>query len=179
MAPVRWVVVAVLLGTATVVQSALLPALGIRSHTAVPVFLIIVGFAQRLDFTAAISIGFAGGLLVDLTPPALGPIGMNSLLGVLAAAAIHSWNRATATDTAGLLMTLGAIVMTIAFVGIIRTLVTNIVIAHVPFGLAFSAVVCDCAYALVAAPLLLPLIETLTRGGRGSTTRLRTGGFRA
>lgn len=171
---VRWFVIVLLVGTAAVFQSAFLPNVGLRVHSAAPVFMVILALAQRLGFFVCVVIGGLGGLLVDLVPPASGPLGMNALLGVLAAAVMVGWARMTATDTAGLGATLGVLVATIASVCLARTWLTTLLVGHVPFAVAAQALLRDCVIATLLAPIIAPLVESLTRRrlGEWNTTAI-------
>ncbi|NDB17826.1 MAG: hypothetical protein EB027_00835 [Actinobacteria bacterium] len=175
MATARWFVVVVLLGTGSVVQSSLLPALGLDTHTAVLVFLVIIALAQRLDFNAALTVGCAGGLLVDLTPPALGPLGLNALLGTLCAAAMYAWSRATAVDTATISATLAVLLTAVALTVVGRSTLMAIFRDAPPLGTTVSAVARDVVIAALAAPLLLPAVTTLSSlsGSAGSRRQVR------
>ncbi|MBU6214173.1 MAG: hypothetical protein KGP01_07005 [Actinomycetales bacterium] len=159
----RWLVIALLLATAAVFQSAFLPNTGLRMHTAVPVFLTVLALAQRVEFTAAVVIGGAAGLAVDLMPPATGPLGMNALLGVLAAAGMYGWTRLTATDTAGLAATLGVLIAAIAGLSLARSWASTVLVGHVPPAVVGRALARDCVVAALAAPLISPAVESLTR----------------
>ncbi len=175
MASARWFVVAVLLGTAAVVQSSLLPALGLDTHTAVLVFLVIIALAQRLDFNAAVAVGCVGGLLVDLTPPALGPMGLNALLGTLCAAIMYAWSRATAVDTATLGATLLVLLGAVALTALGRSVLMAVFRDAPPFTITMGAVLRDVVIAAFATPVLLPAVTALTArsGSAGSSRRLR------
>lgn len=162
MASARWFAVVVLLGTAAVVQSSLLPALGLDTHTAVLVFLVIIALAQRLDFNAAVVVGCAGGLLVDLTPPGLGPLGLNALLGTLCAAAMYAWSRATAVDTASLGATFAVLLAAVALTSVGRSLLMAVFRESLPLSTMLRAGLRDVVIAALAIPLLLPAVATLT-----------------
>ena len=159
----RWLGIVLLLGTAAVFQSAFLPNTGLRMHTAVPVFLTVLALAQRVELTSAVVIGGAAGLAVDLLPPATGPLGMNALLGVLAAAGMYGWTRLTATDTAGLAATLGVLIAAVAGLSLGRAWATTVLVGHVPAAVVGRALVRDCVIAALAAPLVSPVVESLTR----------------
>ena len=155
--------IVLLVATAAVFQTAFLPNTGLRLHTAVPVFLTVLALAQRLEITSAVVVGGAAGLAVDLLPPATGPLGMNALLGVLAAAGMYGWTRLTATDTAGLAATLGVLIAAVAALSLGRAWATTVLVGHVPAAVVGRALLRDCVIAALAAPLISPVAESLTR----------------
>lgn len=171
----RLFVVAVLLGTAAVVQSSLLPALGLSSRTGVLVFIVVLGLSQRVEFHEAVLVGCIAGLLVDLTPPGLGPLGVNALLGTLCAAAMHAWSRANSTDTASLGSTFAVLLTAVALVGISRLALSGLLGQPLPFAAAATSVIRDLVFALLAVPALLPFVSAVTanRGGSGNLTSRR------
>lgn len=171
---VRWLAVAVLTLTAAVVQSAFIPGLGLRLHSAVLVYLIILAIARRLDFGPALALALGAGLLVDLTPPAAGPVGVNALIAVLAAALMFTWSRATASDAAGLMATLTLLVTAIALTTLARAWATDVFAESTPGWVLLKAVVRDCVIAFLITPIVLPLVDWLARP-RSASWRI-TGG---
>ena len=163
MAQIRWVTVALLITTALIFQTAVVPALGLRTHTSVPVFLIILIAAQRMDLAAAVVVGGAAGLLIDLCPPSTGPLGMNALLGCLAAAAMCGWARATATDTAGIGATLAVLVVAVGLVAIVRFILTALFVSTPPAGVMVAGLMRDCVASALLAPVIAPTVDVLIR----------------
>lgn len=159
----RWLAVALLLSTVAVLQTALVPATGVHVHTAVPVYLIIFALARRLDFGPTLAVAASAGLLIDLTPPGAGRVGLNALVAVLAAAAMHAWSRATSSDAAGLLATLILLVIAVALTTLTRAWLTDLFGASTPVWVLVKAVLRDSVVAALLTPITLPLVDWLAR----------------
>jgi hypothetical protein len=157
------VAIGLLLATASVAQSAFIPAIGLRLHTAAPVFLIVLALSRRLEFGPALAVGVSAGLLVDIAPPAAGPVGINALVGALAAATMYAWTRVTATDSATLSATLILLVAAVALVALLRAIITDVFAAGTPTVVVLRAMARDAVISALLAPLLLPLVDWLVR----------------
>ena len=76
----RGLMVALLLATAVVLQTAVLSPLRLPGATPDLVLLVVVALALVQGPTAGLVIGFAGGLLLDTVPPASGALGRWALV---------------------------------------------------------------------------------------------------
>lgn len=169
----QWFAVLLLTGAATVVQTSLLPSLGLATGSSVLVFIIVIALASRVEFHEAVAIGTLAGLLVDLTPPAAGPLGINALLGTLIAVTLYGWARLTSADTASTGATLLVYLVAIAGISVLRAAVSGFSGAAVPFVTFTAATGRDLLFSLIAIPVLVPLINVLVDGSaasRGSST---------
>lgn len=75
MTAVRSALTLLLLLTSAIVASTVLAPLGLPGATPDPVLLVVVALALRWGPTGGAVVGFAGGLIVDLVPPAAGSAG--------------------------------------------------------------------------------------------------------
>jgi len=76
---------------------------------------------------------------------------------------MFNWNRATASDAAGLLATLTLLVTAIALTTLARAWVTDVFAAGTPGWVLLKAVVRDCVITFLIAPVVLPLVDWLAR----------------
>ena len=76
----RVLMVALLLGLAAVVQTVVLTAIPFPAATPDLVLLVVVGLALVQGPNSGAVIGFAGGLLLDVVPPADGAVGRWALV---------------------------------------------------------------------------------------------------
>lgn len=75
MQPSRVVLTVAALVTAVVLQVSVASRLGLPGATPDVVLLVVVGFALAYGPTYGVAAGFAGGLLLDVAPPGLAPMG--------------------------------------------------------------------------------------------------------
>lgn len=75
MQPSRVVLTVAALVTAVVLQVSVAARLGLPGATPDVVLLVVVGLALAYGPTYGVAVGFAGGLLLDVAPPGLAPMG--------------------------------------------------------------------------------------------------------
>ena len=97
MAPSRVVLTVAALVTAVVLQVSVAARLGLPGATPDVVLLVVVGLALAYGPTYGVAVGFAGGLLLDVAPPGLAPMGrwaiVLCLVGYLAGMAADEVDR--------------------------------------------------------------------------------------
>ncbi len=83
----RSVLVGVALGLALIIETALIPSLHVLPVLPSVVLLVVVACALRSGPVAGAGAGFAGGLLLDVAPPAVATLGSSTLVFTLVGAA--------------------------------------------------------------------------------------------
>jgi rod shape-determining protein MreD len=89
----RWLLAAVLLVLAQVVDVSVLARSPVAGLGADLTLLVVVALALVEGRTAGAAVGLLAGLLADLTPPAIGPLGLSALGYALAGLVAGRWHR--------------------------------------------------------------------------------------
>ena len=145
--------------TAAVAQTAVLAPLGLPGATPDPLLLVVVGLAQAWGPLEGAVCGFAVGLVADLVPPAVGPVGrwaaVFTLVGLLVGRAFEDVEPAP-------LRTLAAVALaapgTVVGSALLAALVGDpgLLWSSVP-RLALTALGYDVLLAMLVVPLVLRL----------------------
>jgi rod shape-determining protein MreD len=162
------VIVATLL-TATVVQSAVLARLGLPGATPDLLLVAVLVIAMAAGPLVGSVVGFAGGVLADLAPPAAGSIGQSAALYALAGFVIGQAEfEATKPELTAVLSIGGLSVLVVLVQAILGTLFgqPEVTWSLVPF-LLFT----QFAYSLLLAVVLIPVLGQLYRGASGEEGR--------
>lgn len=172
MAFVRLVLAAVLLATAVVLQTVVLSRTPLPGATPDLVLLVVVSLALVRGCTVGCVVGFAGGLLLDVVPPADGQVGQWAL-----ALALVGWFSGRAVDAAQGSALVPVFVVAVASVGS--------VLGYAALGFALgdlrvtgtsllNALPTALLYNVLLAPFVVPLLMRLARRVEPSTTYART-----
>lgn len=146
---------------AYLLQVTLLARLGIPGATPDLVLVVVVALALAYGPMTGAICGFSAGMLVDLAPPAAGPVGIAALLGMgigaLAGGAIDPRDRTVPLLAGVVALAAGAMVLgTAAIEALLGT--GRVSWPAVP-GLVLTAM----AYAVLLAPLVIPGVAWLAR----------------
>ena len=150
------------LGTAVVLQSAVFARLGLPGAT--PDLLLVVVLVVALVAGPAVGAvtGFAGGVLIDIAPPAAGSIGQTAAIYALAGFVIgHAQFEPGRPDLQSVL-SIGAVAAAVVLVqAILGTLLGQ---PEVTWSLVPLLVATQFIYAALLALLIIPAIGVMYRG---------------
>ena len=168
----RVLLTAVLLGTAVVLQTVVLGRIPLPGATPDLVLLVVVSLALVQGSNEGAVVGFAGGLLLDVVPPADGQVGRWALVMSLV-----GWFAGRASDAAEesalvpvLVVALSSFGSVLLYAGIGYALGDLRVSASAVLASLPSAVLYD----VVLAPFVVPLLMRLARRVEPTTTYART-----
>jgi len=167
----RGLLVAVLLGTAVVLQTVVLSPLRLPGATPDVVLLVVVALALVQGPTAGLIIGFAGGLLLDIVPPASGALGRWALVLCLVGL-VAGRLRDTAERSVFLPIVIVAGCSVLATVGYAAT---GVLVGDpgVSGSGVFAAVPAALLYDVLLSPFIVPGVMLLARRFEVSTTYAR------
>ena len=157
----RSVLVAVLLAVAAVLQTVVLSRIPLPGATPDLVLLVIVSVALTQGATTGCIVGFAGGLLLDVVPPADGQVGRWAFV-----LALVGWFAGRAEDAAASSALVPVVVVGLSSAGA--------VLGYAAVGFVLNDPRVDAAalvralptavlYNVMLAPFLVPLLMRLTR----------------
>jgi rod shape-determining protein MreD len=160
------------LATAVVLQTVVLSRIPLPGATPDLVLIVVVSFALVDGSTVGCIVGFAGGLLVDVVPPADGQVGRWAFV-----LALVGWFAGRAVDAAESSALVPVLVVGLAAAGS--------VLAYAGIGFALGDPRVDGAsvlralptavlYEVLLAPFLVPVLMRLARRVEPSTTYSRT-----
>jgi rod shape-determining protein MreD len=164
--------VAVLLATAVVVQTVVLSPLPLPGATPDLVLLVVVGLALVQGPNSGAVVGFAGGLLLDIVPPADDQVGRYALV-----MALVGWFAGRAADAAQGSATVPLFVVAIASAGsllayaLVGFLLGDV---RVTAGEVLAALPAVVLYDVALAPFVVPLVMRLARRFEPTTTYARS-----
>lgn len=124
--------------------------------------LVVVALALLGGSRSGATAGLAAGLLVDLTPPGAGPLGLTAVAYGLAGLVAGRYHRPGERSLLLVLLAGGAAGATSAVVQALAALADG-----ASFSQALGAVVGGAAYALVASLVVVPLVVVLDRWVEG------------
>lgn len=144
---------------ATVLMTAVLSRWSLPGATPDSVLVVVVALALAGGPRMGVGAGFAGGLLLDVTPPAIVPVGTNAFALCLMGALVGRYARRS-DRTVG--MTLGIVASAAVGAQLLRALMGLIsrdgrVDVVLTLGLGASAAL----YAVLLAPFLIPVVTSL------------------
>lgn len=156
----RIAVVALVLVTAAIVQTSLLPFVALSGFRPDLLLLITIAFALRDGLLAGLRIGFAGGVLTDLLLNA-SPVGLTALVFVGVAYVVGVARPYLAPDsfTAPVILSVMG-----TFVGVAGHGLLSAVLAEDPisFGLVLTAAIISSIYALLLSPITFGIVRRLS-----------------
>lgn len=151
----------VLLLTAFLVQSTALVRLGLPGATPDLMLLVVVALALAWGAEAGALTGFAAGLLVDLAPPADGPLARWTFALTLVGCAVGSF---TQDAERSLLVPLGAVAAAAGVAGLVVAAVGALVgEPGTSWSRVFTSVPSAVLYDVVLSPFVLPVVLALAR----------------
>lgn len=164
--------VAALLSTAVVVQTVVLSRLPLPGATPDLVLLVVVGLALVQGSNSGAVVGFCGGLLLDLVPPADDQVGRWALVLCLV-----GWFAGRAADAAEGSAFVPLLVVAVASAAsLVVYAVVGFVLGDVRVsgGDVLSALPLAVLYDVALAPFVVPLVMRLARRFEATTTYART-----
>ena len=157
----QWLLVVTSLVVADVLQVAVLARLGLPGATPDLVLVTVVALALALGPLVGAVSGFVGGVLVALTPPFAGALGVNAVvylvIGLLVARLVDRRDRTVPLTIA---MVAGAVAVGTLAVAAIDALLGR---PEVPRDGMFVILVSTAIYAAILAPGVVPGIAWLAR----------------
>ena len=168
----RVLMVALLLCLAAVVQTVVLTAIPFPAATPDLVLLVVVALALVQGPNSGAVIGFAGGLLLDVVPPADGAVGRWALVLCLV-----GWFAGRASDAVEgsaflpLLVVVGASFCSLVGYATIGWLIGDVRVTGSAVVHALPAAV---LYDVLFSPFVVPLVMALARRFEPTTTYART-----
>lgn len=168
----RVLLVALLLATAAVVQTAVLSRIPFPDATPDLVLLVVAALALVQGPTRGAVIGFAGGLLLDVVPPADGAVGRWALVLCLV-----GWFVGRASDAVEgsvvlpLLIVAGAAIAGLAGYAVVGWLIGDV---RVTGSAATTVLPVAVLYDILLSPFVVPLVMALARRFEVTTTYART-----
>jgi rod shape-determining protein MreD len=168
----RVLMVALLLCSAVVVQTVILSRLPLPGATPDLVLLVVVALALVQGSNAGAVIGFAGGLLLDVVPPADDQVGRWALVLCLV-----GWFAGRATDAAESSAFVPLLVVAAASVGSLLAFAAvgfALGDVRVSAGDVLGALPAALLYDVVLAPFVVPPVMRLARRFEPSSTYART-----
>jgi rod shape-determining protein MreD len=159
--PARWVAVAVLLAAAAVLQTVVLSRIPLPGATPDLVLLIVVAAALTQGSTTGCVVGFAGGLLLDVVPPADSQVGRWALV-----LALVGWFAGRAEDAAATSALVPVLVVGLAGAGaVLGYAAVGFVLndPRVDMAALVRALPTAVLYDVLLAPFLMPPLMRVTR----------------
>jgi rod shape-determining protein MreD len=157
----RGVAVALLLLVAAVVQSVVLSRIPLPGATPDLVLLVVVAVALTQGPTTGCVVGFAGGLLLDVVPPADSQVGRWALV-----LALVGWFAGRAEDAAATSVLVPVLVVGLASAGAVLGYAAVGFILNDPrvdLNALVRALPTAVLYDVMLAPFLMPLLMKVTR----------------
>jgi rod shape-determining protein MreD len=157
----RGVAVAVLLAVAAVLQSVVLSRIPLPGATPDLVLLVVVAVALTQGPTTGCVVGFAGGLLLDVVPPADSQVGRWALV-----LALVGWFAGRAEDAASSSALVPVLVVGLASAGaVLGYAVVGFILndPRVDLSALVRALPTAVLYDVMLAPFLMPLLMKVTR----------------
>ena len=161
MAFFRWLLVAALLVTATIIQLTVLPLLHLPGAVPDLITVTVVALGLAAGPVRGAAAGFAAGLLLDLVPPADGILGLSAVVlvvvGYLAGLLGADKDRSPLVTVGLTALLAGGAVLGLAMVGGI------VIDPRVTWDRIPMLVLTQAAYAAVLAPFVVPGVAALWR----------------
>lgn len=153
-------VVTLVLVTAAILQTSLLPLLSLSGFRPDLLLLVTIAFALRDGLLTGLRVGFAGGVLVDLLLNE-SPIGLTALVFVGVAWAVGVARPFLAPDswTAPMILSVMGTLVGVAGYGLLAAVLAEDPIA---VGLIAQASIVSAIYALLLAPVVYGLVRRLS-----------------
>jgi rod shape-determining protein MreD len=153
-------VVTLVLVTAAILQTSLLPLLSMSGFRPDLLLLVVIAFALRDGLLSGLRIGFAAGVLVDLLLNE-SPLGLTALVYVGVAYAVGVARPFLAPDswTAPVILSVMGTVVGVGGYGLLAAVLAEDPIA---VGLILQAAVVSGIYALLLAPVVSGLVRRLS-----------------
>ena len=168
----RIVMVALLLSMAVVVQTVVLTRIPFPQATPDLVLLVVVALAMVQGPNSGAVVGFFGGLLLDVVPPADGAVGRWALLLCLV-----GWFAGRASDAVEgsallpLLVVVGSAFAALVGYAVVGWLIGDV---RVTGTTVFRSVPTAVLYDVLISPFVVPLVMALARRFEVTTTYART-----
>ena len=152
--------VALVLVTAAVLQTSLLPLLSLSGFRPDLLLLVTIAFSLKDGLLTGLRVGFAAGVLVDLLLNA-SPVGLSALVYVGVAYAVGVARPFLAPDswTAPVLLSVMGTLVGVAGYGLLSAMLAEDPIA---VGLIVQAAVVSGIYALLLAPVVCGMVRRLS-----------------
>lgn len=152
--------VALVLVTAAILQTSLLPFLSMSGFRPDLLLLVTIAFALRDGLLSGLRIGFAAGVLVDLLLNE-SPVGLTALVFVGIAYAVGVARPFLAPDswTAPVILSVAGTLVGVAGYGLLSAVLAEDPIA---VGLIVQASLVSAIYALLLAPIVFGLVRRLS-----------------
>jgi rod shape-determining protein MreD len=168
----RWVAVAVLLAVAAVLQTVVLSQLPLPGATPDLVLLVVVAVALTQGPTTGCIVGFAGGLLLDVVPPADAQVGRWAFV-----LALVGWFAGRAEDAAATSALVPIFVVGVASAGAVLGYAALGFVLNDPrvdLSALVRALPTAVLYDVMLAPFVVPLLMRVTRRVDPASTYART-----
>jgi rod shape-determining protein MreD len=168
----RILMVALLLATASVLQTVVLTRIPFPQATPDLVLLVVVALAMVQGPNGGAVVGFAGGLLIDVVPPADGAVGRWALVLCLV-----GWFAGRASDAVEgsallpLLVVVGSAISALVGYAIVGWLIGDV---RVTASAVLRSMPPAVLYDVLFSPFVVPLVMALARRFQVSTTYART-----
>lgn len=153
-------VVALVLVTAAILQTSLLPFLAVSGFRPDLLLLVTIAFSLRDGLVTGLRVGFAAGVLTDLLLNE-SPVGLTALIFVGVAYAVGVARPFLAPDswTAPVILSVMGTLVGVAGYGLLAAVLAEDPIA---MGLILQASVVSAVYALLLAPVVYGLVRRLS-----------------
>ncbi len=158
---VRVGVIGLVLLTAAVLQTSLLPFLALSGFRPDLLLLITIAFALTDGLLSGLRIAFVAGVLTDLLLSA-SPVGLTALVFLGVAYAVGTARPYLAPDsgTASILLAIGGTAMGVAGYGMLAAMLAD---DPISLGLVVQATLVSAIYAAFLAPLVTAMVRGLSR----------------
>jgi rod shape-determining protein MreD len=157
----RTAVVVLVLVTAALLQTSLLPVLSLSGFRPDLLLLVTIAFALRDGLLTGMRVGFAAGIIADLLL-SQAPIGLTALVFVGIAYAVGTARPYLAPDslTAPLILSVLGTLVGITAHGLLSSVLADDPIAATLIG---QAAIVSAIYALLLAPIVVGVVRRLSR----------------